>query len=83
MNNVLKTFEMFLSLPISLIRRGIVQILHVETESKNIEKALTVSTDENGTNINVVNNYKMYSLLTSVMYKKQMYEKNNSGKIYN
>jgi len=84
MNNILKTFEIFLSLPISLIRRGIVQVLHVETESKNVEKAINVTTDENGaTNINVVNNYKMYSLLTSVMYKKQMYEKNNAGKIYN
>lgn len=83
MNNILKTFEIFLSLPISLIRRGIVQILHVETESKDVEKALNVTTDENGTNINVVNNYKMYTLLSTVMYKKQMYEKNNAGKIYN
>ena len=83
MNNILKTFEMFLSLPISLIRRGIVQILHVETDSKNVEKGLNVTTDKNVTNINVVNNYKMYSLLTSVMYKKRMYEKNNTGKIYN
>ncbi len=83
MNNILKTFEMFLSLPISLIRRGIVQILHVETNNKEVEKGLNVTADENVTNINVVNNYKMYSLLTSVMYKKRMYEKNNTGKIYN
>ena len=83
MNNILKTFEMFLSLPISLIRRGIVQILHVETNNKEVEKGLNVTADENVTNINVVNNYKMYSLLTIVMYKKRMYEKNNTGKIYN
>ena len=81
MNNVLKTFEIFLSIPLSVIRKGIVQILHVETEQDTAEKALNVVTDDNITSINVVNNYKMYSLLTSVMYKRKLYEKNNAGKI--
>ena len=81
MNNVLKTFEIFLSIPLSVIRKGIVQILHVETENNETEKGLNVITDDNITSINVINNHKMYSLLTSVMYKKQMYEKNNAGKI--
>ena len=82
MNNVLKTFEMFLSLPLSIIRKGLVQVMHVETEGSDIEKSLSVITENDVTSINVVNNYKMYSLLTSVMYKRQMYEKNNAGKIY-
>ena len=81
MNNVLKTFEIFLSIPLSVIRKGIVQILHVETEDNETEKGLSVISDDNITSINVVNNYKMYSLLTSVMYKKKLYEKNNAGKI--
>ena len=81
MNNVLKTFEIFLSIPLSVIRKGIVQILHVETEQDAAEKALNVVTDDNITSINVVNNYKMYSLLTSVMYKRKLYEKDNAGKI--
>lgn len=83
MNNILKTFEIFLSLPVSIIRKGIVQILHVETSGKNVEKGLNVVSDKNGATISVVNNYKMYNLLTSVMYKKRIYEKNNAGKIYN
>ena len=82
MNNVLKTFEMFLSLPLSILRKGLVQVMHVETEGSDIEKSLSVITENDVTSINVVNNYKMYSLLTSVMYKRQMYEKNNAGKIY-
>ena len=82
MNNVLKTFEMFLSLPLSIIRKGLVQVMHVETEGSDVEKSLSVITENDVTSINVVNNYKMYSLLTSVMYKRQMYEKNNAGKIY-
>ena len=81
MNNVLKTFEIFLSIPLSVIRKGIVQILHVETEQDAAEKALNVVTDDNITSINVVNNYKMYSLLTSVIYKRKLYEKDNAGKI--
>ena len=81
MNNVLKTFEMFLSLPLSIIRKGLVQVMHVETEGSDVEKSLSVITENDVTSINVVNNYKMYSLLTSVMYKRQMYEKNNAGKI--
>ena len=83
MNNILKTFEIFLSIPVSIIRRGIVQILHVETNGKNVEKGLNVVSDDRGTTVSVVNNYKMYNLLTSVMYKKRLYEKNNTGKIYN
>ena len=82
MNNVLKTFEMFLSLPLSIIRKGLVQVMHVETEGSDVGKSLSVITENDVTSINVVNNYKMYSLLTSVMYKRQMYEKNNAGKIY-
>ncbi len=81
MNNVLKTFEIFLSIPLSVIRKGIVQILHVETADNETEKALNVYSNDEVTTINVVNNYKMYSLLSSVMYKKQLYEKNNAGKI--
>lgn len=81
MNNVLKTFEIFLSIPLSVIRKGIVQILHVETDDNETEKALNVVSDDDITTINVINNHKMYSLLTSVMYKKQLYEKNNAGKI--
>ncbi len=81
MNNVLKTFEIFLSIPLSVIRKGIVQILHVETADNETEKALNVVSNDEVTTINVVNNYKMYSLLSSVMYKKQLYEKNNAGKI--
>ena len=81
MNNVLKTFEIFLSIPLSVIRKGIVQILHVETADNETEKALNVYSNDEVTTINVVNNYKMYSLLTRVMYKKQLYEKNNAGKI--
>ena len=80
MNNVLKTFEIFLSIPLSVIRKGIVQILHVETDDVT-QKALNVIADDNLTSINVVNNYKMYSLLTSVMYKRKLYEKDNAGKI--
>lgn len=83
MNNILKTFEIFLSMPLSVIRKGLVQILHVDTGNKNVEKSLNVVSDNDVTSINVVNNYKMYSLLTSVMYKRRMYEQNNSGKIYN
>ena len=83
MNNVLKTFEMFLSLPMSIIRKGIIQILHVESDVKNVEKSLSVVTDKDGVSINVVNNYKMYNLLTSVLYKRKLYEKDNARKVYN
>ena len=83
MNNILKTFEMFLSLPVSIIRKRVIQILHVETDAKNVEKSLSVVKDKDGLSINVVNNYKMYNLLSSVMYKRQMYEKNNPRKVYN
>ena len=57
--------------------------MHVETGATNVEKSLNVVRDKDGVSINVVNNYKMYNLLTSVMYKRQMYEKDNTRKVYN
>lgn len=79
--NILKTFEMFLALPLSIIRKRIIRIMHVEDGLTTAEKAVNVETKEDVLTVNVVNNPRMYNLLSSVMYKRRKYEKIYSGRI--
>ena len=82
--DILKTFEIFLSLPLSIFRRKNIQIMHLETANKKIPKSMEVQINEDSsTTINVVNNYKMYSLLSTVMYKKKLNAENNTRKVHN
>ena len=82
--DILKTFEIFLSLPLSIFRRKNIQIMHLETANKKISKSMDVKiNDDSSTTINVVNNYKMYSLLSTVMYKKKLNAENNTRKVHN
>ena len=82
--DILKTFEIFLSLPLSIFRRKNIQIMHLETANKKIPKSMDVKiNDDSSTTINVVNNYKMYTLLSTVMYKKKLNAENYTSKVHN
>lgn len=74
---------MFLSLPISIFRQRLMQIVHVETAGKSKEKGINIIEDEDkNISISVINSPKAYNLLTSVMYKrKMMYEELKDSKI--
>jgi len=74
--NIFKTFELFLSEPISVIKKRVVQILHVEMNIFARKLPMTVDFGKDTTQITVFNNEKVYNLLTTVLYKKKQKEEN-------
>ena len=86
--DILKTFEIFLAAPLSIIRKRRIKIVHVETNIFNQKLPSSISFDENEIQLAVYNNKKVYSLLKTVLYKKKLKDKlnndeNNKSKVYN
>ena len=70
--NILKTFEDFLKEPLSILKRTIVNVVGIE--SLGAKKSVSAQINGNTIQINVVNSQKVYNLLSSVTYKKQIGE---------
>lgn len=81
--NIFETFELFLRRPMSILRHGLVSIVHVKVENIFAQKAINADLTDSGTQITVVNNEKVYNLLKTVMYRvekrrmKEMISDNN------
>jgi len=82
--DILKTFEIFLAAPISVIKKRNIKIMHIETNifAGNLPVDLNFE-DNNDIQLTVYNNKKVYNLLSSVIYKKRLKDENNKSKIYN
>lgn len=70
--NIFKTFEIFLSEPISMIRKRVIQIMHVDMNIFSKKVPMDFELNENSAQITVYNNEKMYNLLRTVIYKKKL-----------
>ncbi len=81
--DILKTFEIFLAAPISIIKKRQIKIMHVETGVFNKDIPVDISLNTDDIQFTVYNNKKVYSLLSSVIYKKKKRDENNKSKIYN
>lgn len=82
--NIYKTFDEFLSLPISIIRKRVIQILHVETNIFANVTNISVENFDATTQVTVVGSKKVYNLLSTVLQKKKMLQNaNNKSEIYN
>ena len=79
MNNIFKTFEILLSEPLSIIRKRIIHILHVETNIFANHTPIEFDMNESSTQITVYNNQKMYNILSTVVHKKQMQQKQKTA----
>ena len=75
--NIYKTFDEFLSLPISLIRKRIIQILHVETNIFANATNISVENFDRTTQVTVIGSKKVYNLLNTVLQKKKMKQNAN------
>ena len=76
--NILKTFETFLKEPLSVLKNNLVQIVSIQTGNIFENKpSIDVSLTKDKTQITVVNNEKLYNLLSLVQLrsKKQEAEK--------
>ena len=74
--NIFKTFETFLKEPLSILRDNFIQIVSIQTGNIFANKpSVDVSMLKNHAQITVVNNEKLYRLLSLVTHKKQRKEK--------
>ena len=71
--NIFRTFEIFLKEPLSILKVGLFQIVHLES---NVFKEKTVNIDfvDNKTQVTVVNNERMYNLFQTVLFKRRLKE---------
>ena len=67
--NIFQTFELFLRKPISILKYGLISIVHLKTENIFEKKAINVDLLSNQAQITVVNNEKVYNLLKTVTYR--------------
>ena len=80
--DILKTFEIFLSSPMSIIHKRKIKIMHVETNifAQKLPMEINLESD---IQVTVFNNKKVYNLLTNVIEKKRQKDENNKSKLYN
>ena len=79
--NIFKTFELFLRKPMSILKHGLVSIVHIKSENLFAQKAINVDMINNKAQITVINNDKVYNLLKLVTYRKELKEKGENYRI--
>ena len=79
--NIFQTFELFLKKPISILKHGLVSIVHIRAENMFAKKAINVDMLSDKAQITVINNEKVYNLLKMVTYRAQKKQLNNSVKM--
>ena len=73
--NIFKTFETFLKEPLSILKENLIQIVSVQTGNLFENKpSVDVSVLNNKTQLTVVNNEKMYKLLSIVTHRAKQKE---------
>ena len=73
--NIFKTFEIFLREPLSIIKHNWIQIVSLQTDNLFSHKpSCDVTLLNDGAQITVVNNPKLYNLLSLVTYKAKKKE---------
>ena len=75
--NIFKSFELFLSQPLSIIRNRIIQICHVEAENVDVRSKVQFNLSDESAQINVYNSPKVYNLLSNVIYKQKKMNQND------
>ena len=77
--NIFKTFETFLKEPLSILRDNFIQIVSVQTANIFENKpSVDVTMMKDKTQITVVNNEKLYNLLSLVNRKVQEKKENQT-----
>ena len=71
--DIRKTFEIFLREPLSILKVGLFQIVHLESNIFS-GKAVNVDFMDDKTQVTVVNNERMYNLFHTVLFKRRLKE---------
>lgn len=75
-NVILKSFENFIAQPLGILRKKIIRIANLKADFLD-SKSVNVELLDNSVQVNVVNNEKVYNLLSAVVYKKHLNELRN------
>ena len=82
--NIFKTFETFLKEPLSILKNNFLQIVSIQTDNIFEHKpSVDVTMLDNKTQITVVNNEKLYNLLSLVTYRAKQKEQQKNKEVYN
>lgn len=81
---IFETFELFLRKPISILKHGLISLVHIRAENMFAKKSIHVDLMKRKAQITVVNNEKVYNLLKTVTYRaskrQEMLEQANKPK---
>lgn len=66
---IFETFELFLRRPLSILRHGLVSLVHIKSQNMFDKKSINVDLLEQKAQITVVNNEKVYKLLKLTMQR--------------
>lgn len=77
--HIFKTFEMFLSIPMSIFQRGFIHIMHLEDNVFSKKSTMNAYLHHKGVQVNVINNQRMYSILSNTIHKKNQKQPVSSG----
>ena len=80
--DILKTFEIFLAAPMSIIHKRNIRIMHVETNIFAQNFPIDINLDEE-IQLTVYNNPRVFRLLSSVINKKREKDEDNKRKVHN
>lgn len=72
--DIRKSFEMFLMEPLSILKVGLFQIVHLQSNIFSQKPTVNIDLTEKKTQITVVNSEKMYNLFQTVLYKQKLKE---------
>lgn len=72
-NVILKSFEDFISQPLGILRKKIIQIANLKSDFVST-KSVNVELMDDTVQVNVINNDNVYNLLSAVVYKKRLNE---------
>lgn len=75
MINIFKTFEFFLREPLSIFKSGLIHIVNVQDNIFTNKTSINVDFIKDKAQITVVNNEKVYSLLSMVSKRAKQKEK--------
>lgn len=72
--DIRKTFEVFWKEPLSILKMGLFQIVHLESNVFNRKPSVNIDFMDNTTQITVVDSDKMYNLFQTVLFKQKLKE---------
>ena len=72
-NVILKSFEDFITQPLGILRKKIIQIANLKSDFVST-KSVNVEIMDDAIQVNVINNDNVYNLLSAVVYKKRLNE---------